>query len=137
MHAAALAWTPPGFAAFDTGRIGDEPDDDAQAETQPATDAAEPEVSGGIRKRTRPTQPRRSRPSETAEATAGNDRAAPVEAEAARAEAEPDSPGAEPVDATAAADIADSDGGMPPVPMNGRDPSADPLEIPEFLRRVH
>ncbi len=23
MHAAALAWTPPGFAAFDTGRIGD------------------------------------------------------------------------------------------------------------------
>ncbi len=42
MHAAALAWTPPGFAAFDTGRIGDGADD-AEApepETPPATDTA-------------------------------------------------------------------------------------------------
>ena len=136
MHAAALAWTPPGFAAFDTGRIGDEADDDAQAETHPAPDAAEPEASGNPDADA--AEAAEAEPaSETAAATAGNDRAAPVEAEAARAEAEPDSPGAEPVDATAAADIADSDGGMPPVPMNGRDPSADPLEIPEFLRRVH
>ena len=29
MHAAALAWTPPGFAAFDTGRTADEADDAA------------------------------------------------------------------------------------------------------------
>ena len=136
MHTAALAWTPPGFAAFDTGRIGDEPDDDAQAETHPAPDAAEPEVSGnpeadaGDAAATEPA-------SETAEATAGNDRAALVEAEAGQTEAEPDSPGAEPVDATAAVDIADSDGGMPPVPMNGHVPAPDPLEIPEFLRRVH
>ena len=136
MHAAALAWTPPGFAAFDTGRIGDEADDDAQAETHPAPDAAEPEVSGNPDADA--AEAAAAEPaSETAEATAGNDRAAPVEAEAARAEAEPDSPGAESVDATAAADIADSDGGMPPVPMNGQDPAPDPLEIPEFLRRVH
>ena len=136
MHAAALAWTPPGFAAFDTGRIGDEPDDDAQAETHPAPDAAGAEVSGNPEADAADAAAAEPA-SETAEATAGNDRTAPVEAEAARAEAEPDSPGAEPVDATAAADIADSDGGMPPVPMNGRDPLADPLEIPEFLRRVH
>ena len=37
MHAAALAWTPPGFAAFDTGRIGDEADDAAAAETELVT----------------------------------------------------------------------------------------------------
>ncbi len=39
MHAAALAWTPPGFAAFDTGRIGDEADG-TESETQPAEDSA-------------------------------------------------------------------------------------------------
>ncbi len=39
MHAAALAWTPPGFAAFDTGRIGDEADGAPEAETQPAEDS--------------------------------------------------------------------------------------------------
>ena len=37
MHAAALAWTPPGFAAFDTGRIGDDPEtDEATAESPEA-----------------------------------------------------------------------------------------------------
>ncbi|MCY3671054.1 MAG: hypothetical protein OXH14_08220, partial [Alphaproteobacteria bacterium] len=40
MHAAALAWTPPGFAAFDTGRIGDEADG-APAESAAVTDTAE------------------------------------------------------------------------------------------------
>ena len=35
-HAAALAWTPPGFKAFDTGRAGA---DDAGAETAPVTEA--------------------------------------------------------------------------------------------------
>ena len=38
MHAAALAWTPPGFAAFDTGRIGDGTDDAEVPE--PASDTA-------------------------------------------------------------------------------------------------
>ena len=27
--------------------------------------------------------------------------------------------------------------GMPPAHINGRDAAPDPLEIPEFLRRVH
>ena len=38
MHAAALAWTPPGFVAFDTGRIGDGADG-AEA-PEPAADTA-------------------------------------------------------------------------------------------------
>ena len=41
MHAAALAWVPPGFAAFDTGRVDDEPDGAAAAEpVQAGADAA-------------------------------------------------------------------------------------------------
>ena len=39
MHAAALAWVPPGFAAFDTGRVDDEADDTATAEPEQAADA--------------------------------------------------------------------------------------------------
>ena len=40
-HAAALAWVPPGFAAFDTGRVEDEPEDAAAAE--PAAEASGPD----------------------------------------------------------------------------------------------
>ena len=40
-HAAALAWLPPGFAAFDTGRVEDEPEDAAAAE--PAAEASGPD----------------------------------------------------------------------------------------------
>ena len=39
MHAAALAWVPPGFAAFDTGRVDDEADDIATAEPGRGADA--------------------------------------------------------------------------------------------------
>ena len=108
MHAAAVAWTPPGFAAFDTGRIGDEPEGGAAPETVPTA--------------------------ETAEVTAANEgtgHAIPAEAEA---QAEPDDPGGE---AATAADIAGGDDPMPPAPANGHDPAPDPMEIPEFLRRVH
>ena len=131
MHGAALAWTPPGFAAFDTGRIGDEAEDAAQAETQPAPDTAKADSSaepeGGAVPETAPT-------AETAEATVaneGNGHAIPAEAEA---QAEPDDPGGE---AATAADIAGGDDPMPPAPANGHHPAPDPMEIPEFLRRVH
>ena len=40
-HAAALAWLPPGFAAFDTGRVEDEPEDAAAAD--PAAEASGPD----------------------------------------------------------------------------------------------
>ena len=34
MHAAALGWVPPGFAAFDTGRVDDEADDAVTVEPE-------------------------------------------------------------------------------------------------------
>ena len=43
MHAAALAWVPPGFAAFDTGRVDDEADDAVTAAPEQAADASGPE----------------------------------------------------------------------------------------------
>ena len=45
MHEAALAWTPPGFVAFDTGRIGDEADGAPQAETEQPADTVEAEAA--------------------------------------------------------------------------------------------
>ena len=142
MHASALAWTPPGFAAFDTGRIGDEADGAATGEAEPAanTDGTEPAdtLDPTAAETTEATADAgEATDAERPEAAGGNGHAGPVEAEARTAGVEPADPDAEPVDATAAADIADSDGGMPPVPMNGHDPAPDPLEIPEFLRRVH
>ena len=132
MHASALAWTPPGFAAFDTGRIGDKADEAAAAvETQPAPATTEADSSaepkGGAAPETALT-------AETAEATAVdecNGHAIPAEA---AAQAEPGDPGAE---AATAADITGGDDPMPPAPANGHDPAPDPMEIPEFLRRVH
>ncbi len=169
MHAAALAWTPPGFAAFDTGRIGDGADGAPEAETQPAADTA-----GTVDKPADP--PRSTSVVETFESPAAAARRA--EALAARAngdgspaEAEPAEPAAgsapEPDETAAAPDtgasgdepgdgqpepsIADAVDTMNAVPTadggpraivhgvgaaNGHDAPPDPMEIPEFLRRV-
>ena len=116
MHAAALAWVPPGFAAFDTGRVDDEADDTATAEPEQAADATGQEP--------------------VAEAQAegdGNGRAAPEPGPAAT----DDRADAEPADAPPPADVAGAAAAMPPAHINGRDAAPDPLEIPEFLRRVH
>ena len=40
MHAPALAWEPLGFAAFDTGRVHDEPDDTTTAEPEQAAETS-------------------------------------------------------------------------------------------------
>ena len=160
MHAAALAWTPPGFAAFDTGRIGDDADD-AQAESAPEADAAEagdtaapeaPEPAGDTGPASTDAPP----------AEGGNGHAAPAEPEppAPQSEAadgdgatDPGVSAAVPEDLAAAIDAANrvptADGGprvvvahvgagpdAGPESANGHDPSGDPLEIPEFLRRV-
>ena len=177
MHAAALAWTPPGFAAFDTGRIGDEADSAPEAETQSAADTA-----GTVDKPADP--PRRTSVVESIESPAAAARRA--EALAARAngdgrpaEAEPTEPAAdsgtveaapdgngratevapetepsegnEPGDGQPEPSIADAIDAMNAVPTadggpraivhgvgaaNGHDAPPDPLEIPEFLRRV-
>ena len=130
MHAAALAWVPPGFAAFDTGRVDDEADDAVEAAPEQVADASGPEPVA---------EAEAARAAPNAEGD-GNGDSAPEPGPAAaddgndagddgRIAATADT--AIPEDAPGAAD------GMPPAHINGRDAAPDPLEIPEFLRRVH
>ena len=186
-HAAALAWTMPGFAAFDSGGA----DDDAAAQAPPAVKPADaPDASGDAKAGpadkphdtpvaesietpapgTGPERDTAALPNatsdrtgeaapaaepgsgETAEGPAkGNGRDASTVAEG---EAGPetvtgggggeDSP-ADPsvADATDAMNAVPTADGGPRVivqtvgPVNGHEPGDDPLEIPEFLRRVH
>ena len=160
MHAAALAWTPPGFAAFDTGRIGDDADG-AQAESAPEEDAAEAGDTAAPEAR-EPAADTGAASTDAPPARGGNGQAAPAEPEPAAPESEasdaddatdPGVSAAVPEDLAAAIDAANrvptADGGprvvvahvgpgteSDPAPANGHDPSGDPLEIPEFLRRV-
>ena len=145
MHAAALAWVPPGFAAFDTGRTvgvgGDAPVDTAgtaPAEPAPTPEPAEPAADAG-------TDPAEAAPVGNGHAT--------------EADPEPDpSDGAGSNDGNGAADTvepgpdadradtgeADPDPAVAGGPdgigvtgaVNGHDAHPDPMEIPEFLRRV-
>ena len=142
MHAAALAWVPPGFAAFDTGRtVGDTGD--------AATDAAVAAPAG---------EPESAEPA--ADAGADPAAAAPIgNGHATEAAPEPDpSDGATTNAVNGAADTvdpgpdaerpdtgeADSDPAVEGGPdtiaatgqVNGHDANPDPMEIPEFLRRV-
>ena len=123
MHAAALAWIPPGFAAFDTGRVDDEADDAVTVEPEQGADASDPEPVAGA-------EAAGAAPNAEGD---GNGHAAPEPGPAAA----DDGVDAEPADAPAPADVAGATDGMPPAHINGRDAAPDPLEIPEFLRRVH
>ena len=76
MHAAALAWKPPGFAAFDAGRIGDEADSEAQAEAQSAADADEAE-STSEPEPSEPVDDIGTAPAQAVPAADGNGHAAP------------------------------------------------------------
>ena len=132
MHAAALAWVPPGFAAFDPGRVDDEPDGAAAAEPEQAGDAAD--ASG----------PKPVAGAETAGAAAnGNGHAEQAAPETAPADADDRNDAGEAAMETGTADAAPpADGAgmaaaIPPAHVNGHDTPPDPLEIPEFLRRVH
>ena len=131
-HAAALAWAPPGFAAFDAGRAGDSsggggsagvpPNADVTTvESQPAADSTAPEPQGD------------ADPGTPAEEIAnGHGHDARSEPTAGTGDGDPANG-----DARAAAGDAAADGAMPPVPMNGHGPASDPVEIPAFLRHVH
>ena len=142
MHAAALAWIPPGFAAFDTGRpdVGAEDAAVEAAGTAPAaeqepvepaadsgTDPAEAApVGNGHATETDPAP----EPSEGAAANAGNGTAdtADPDADADRGEA-----GDSDHDPAVAGG---PDGIAVTGPVNGHDANPDPMEIPGFLRRV-
>ncbi len=128
MHAAALAWTPPGFAAFDTGRtVGDA--GDAATEAAGTAPAGEPEsapVGNGHATEADPGLQR----TDVTTANAGNGAADTVDPgpDADRGdagEADPDPAVAGGPDGIAATGS-----------VNGRDAHPDPMEIPEFLRRV-
>ena len=186
-HAAALAWTMPGFAAFDTGGA----DDDAAAEAAPAEkpadapDASRDAKAGPADKPhdtpvaesietpapgTGPEQDAAALPDATSDGTGeaapavepgsgeateapanGNGRDASTGAEG---EAGPETVtgGGGGEDSPADPSVADAIGAMNAVPtadggprvivqtvgpVNGQEPGDDPLEIPEFLRRVH
>ena len=142
MHAKALAWVPPGFTAFDTGRtVGDagdaatetgataatpEPAEPA-VEPAPAEPAADPGIDpaeaapAGNGHATEPAP--ESEPSDGAAANAGNGAGDTVD------------PGP---DANSDPAVAGGPDGIAATgPVNGHDAPPDPMEIPEFLRRVH
>ena len=185
-HAAALAWAPPGFAAFDTGGSAGDDAGAQQAAEEPAepADASEdataqseseekPRTTSVVESIESPAVAERRAAARAGDPTKGNGESttAPEPAGAgnpphpaggnghavsARAEGEaspepangqgegeasPAEPAiADAVDAMNAVPTAD---GGPRVivqtvgPVNGHEAGDDPLEIPEFLRRVH
>ena len=120
-HAAALAWTPPGFAAFDAGRAGVE-----NAGAEMPADAVAPEAVAD------------------AEASAEPDEAAPVEqVEPRSADAPANAP--EPVSVGESTKATESvEPGAPTIAVNGDavvraangHDNGDGLDLPKFLRRV-
>ena len=151
MHAKALAWTPPGFAAFDTGGTADDAENAGDEATEAAgTDPAEAPAG-------EPESNEAAADSGTAPAEAAPDgkddgngtETGPVpdpsEGEAANAgngAAEPGGPApdADRGDAGEAdpspAIAGDPEGIAAAGPVNGHDAQEDPEDIPGFLRRV-
>ena len=122
MHAAALAWVPPGFAAFDTGRtVGESGDAEADAaDTAPAgePESAESPVDAGAG----------TAPPDAPPAAGGN-------GHAAEAAPEPQSPdGVTETAGNGAPETAEPGPDAGPGDAGETDP--DPREVPEFLRRI-
>ena len=183
-HAAALAWTMPGFAAFDTGGV----DDDTATKAAPADRPADTPDASGDANPAPADKPRKTSVVESIESPAVAERraaalaaatsdgtgeaAAPIEPEGGEAtegpangngqnvstgaegEAGPETVngGGEGENGPADPSVADAIDAMNAVPtadggprvivqtvgsVNGHEAGADPLEIPEFLRRVH
>ena len=138
-HAAALAWMPPGFAAFDAGGVDEGADGVstgvAQASESVSGDAvsaakgeAVPAETGDV-----PADPPAAEGAVEQPATAPSDEH-PAGSDGNGSETEA---AAAPADGEADPDIAGPDGIAPPAPVNGHDAAPDPMAIPEFLRRVH
>ena len=129
MHAKALAWVPPGFKAFDAGRpdicAGDAATEAESGEPAAAAGTAPPDalpVSNGNGHAPAPD----AGPSDGD--AAGGDAADADDSDTGEADPDPDVAGGP--------DGISATGAIPPVPANGHDASPDPMEIPEFLRRV-
>ena len=128
MHAKALAWVPPGFAAFDTGRADADAGNAAAdaTETAPAgePESAEPSPDTG-------TAPPDAPPTSNANGHAPTPDAAPSDGEAADDD-RGDTGDTDPDPAVAGG----PDGIAVTGPVDGHDAHPDPMAIPEFLRRV-
>ena len=136
MHAAALAWVPPGFAAFDTGHVDGDTDDTVTAEPEQTVDASDPPRTNSVVESVEAPAVAERRAAERATGS-GNSHATPAAPETDSAAGDhgsdtgvdgPESGAAEPAKP---ADIA----ARHPAPVNGHD-AGDGLGIPEFLRRV-
>ena len=134
MHAKALAWVPPGFAAFDTGRA---PEDAGEA----ATEAAGTPPSGEAEPAEPASDAATAPPAPNGNGRAPAPEAGPTDSDAAHGDTAGADPGdtGEPDPDPAVAGGPDgiaATGPIPPVPGNGHDANPDPMAIPEFLRRV-
>ena len=164
-HAAALAWAPPGFEAFDTGGVDDGEDTAAGTEPPPADEA-----QADAPRDTAAEPANRAADDASAEAAPPSGDQAPAEKprstsvvesieSPAAAERRAEAPGGQDaIDAMNAVPVAgggprvivntvgldddeagdaspETDPPVPPVPGNGHDSGGDGLEIPAFLRR--
>ena len=142
MHVAALAWVPPGFAAFDTGRpdddAGDAEADTAQPDAGPAPEAEA--AAAGPANRNGHAVPAEPDPKNAEGNDGAHDGDAGHKTSRTNGETEPDNGTAHPdnghADAASATDAAGPAVPMPPVPSDGQDADPNLLEIPEFLRRI-
>ena len=155
MHAAALAWMPPGFAAFDTGQVDEEVGGDADPTGAPDASAPDAGPAAGAEPaapaETPADPPKRTSVVESIEAPAVAERRAAALAARANGNAEESDSKIEAGDTAMPADIAGAveamnavptaDGGPRVIvqqvgPANGHDAAPDPLKIPAFLRLV-
>ena len=147
-HAAALAWIPPGFAAFDRGRMEEEADDAGAADPAPAMDASGPDAESAAEPAVEaanailPADPLPADPPRPVSAVGSIDPPAAPETDPAPIDHGTiddgnDAAGNGPAAGTAAAAPAADIAMPPPGPANGHDSAGASLEIPEFLRRAH
>ena len=140
MHAKALAWTPPGFAAFDTGGTTDDADEagDAAAEAAGTTPTEAPAGEPESGEPAEPTADSDIEPVNAPSISKGNGHATKADPEPEPSNAAAANAGngaADTVDPGPDADPGDS-GEAATGPVNGHDAQEDPVDIPGFLRRV-
>ena len=133
--------------------MDDEADDTVTAEPEQTVDASGPEPAAGaepadtppiasaVESIDSPAEAERVAPARAAANGNGHAEQAAPETGPSGADdgndADDDGPVAGTIDTAIPEDAAGTADGMPPAHINGCDAAPDPLEIPEFLRRVH
>ena len=136
MHARALAWIPPGFAPFDTGRTAEDGDaEDTAAEPAADAETAPPDAPPAPNGNSHAPAPEAGTSDGDAPGRNASEGDAPGEDAAGADDGNAGEPAPDPAVAGGPDGIA-AIGPVPPVPANGHDATPDPMAIPEFLRRV-